>query len=37
MQAVRPQFDQPNWNCRPVADLGEARFCASAIALGKII
>jgi hypothetical protein len=20
MQAVRPQFHQPNWNCRPEAD-----------------
>jgi hypothetical protein len=26
MQSVRPQFDQPNWNCRPSPDIHRLEF-----------
>jgi hypothetical protein len=25
MQAACPQFERPNWNCRPVADIALSR------------
>ena len=36
MQAVRPQFHQPNWNCRPRADSQLARERTSQLAKAAI-
>ena len=35
MQAVRPQFHQPNWNCRPISDIRRPELVATKQSLAR--